>query len=243
MLKQRKAPQYQRIAAELRAQIDTGELRRGEPFPSVREIAAHYKVAPTTAHAVIKLLRDAGEVETGPAGTRVSMQPTASSPGERLARVASGGRVLRVGETAVIRTVERVDAPPASVLDGLGLEPGQGAVRRSYTVYGPDDQAVYCGESWFPAELADRVPELTGPEPIPDGAIGAIRRRAGLAAAHVPGYVTSRGATADERELLGISPAEPWVTLVVTRCVTAQDEAVEYAETAYPPGYRVILDR
>jgi len=47
---------YQRIAADLRAAIACGALRRGQPIPAEKELAARYAVAASTAHRAVAML-------------------------------------------------------------------------------------------------------------------------------------------------------------------------------------------
>jgi integrase len=60
---------YERIAADLRGAIDSGVLPPGAALPSVKERAARYQVAPSTAHRALALLAAAGIV-TGRPGQR-----------------------------------------------------------------------------------------------------------------------------------------------------------------------------
>jgi DNA-binding transcriptional regulator YhcF (GntR family) len=57
-------PPYRRIAAEIVARIDNGELGPGDRVPSTRAIIRQWGVAMATATKVIATLRDQGLVET-----------------------------------------------------------------------------------------------------------------------------------------------------------------------------------
>jgi len=59
-------PPSMRIAAELRAQIERGELASGERVPSAREITRRWGVAIATATRVLAALRDEGLVRAVP---------------------------------------------------------------------------------------------------------------------------------------------------------------------------------
>ncbi|MFI5658836.1 GntR family transcriptional regulator [Streptomyces sp. NPDC051684] len=81
-------PPYRVIAAEIRARIDSGELRPGDRVPSIRAIAQRWGVAIATATKVTAHLRAEGIVEaqvgsgtvvSTPAGRR-STPATASAP-------------------------------------------------------------------------------------------------------------------------------------------------------------------
>ena len=75
-------PPSVRIAAELRAQIERGELAPGERVPSAREITRRWGVAIATATRVLAALRDDGLVRAIPGvGTVVVAPPEAGGPG------------------------------------------------------------------------------------------------------------------------------------------------------------------
>jgi GntR family transcriptional regulator len=60
--------------------VISGQLRPGDPFPSVRTLSRELKINPNTAHKVIGNLISAGLVETRPGlGTVVSALPKPSS--------------------------------------------------------------------------------------------------------------------------------------------------------------------
>lgn len=75
-LKGEEAAPYLRIAAEIRARIERGELRAGDRVPSTRQITQQWGVAMATATKVLAALRRQGLVEarTG-VGTVVAAQP------------------------------------------------------------------------------------------------------------------------------------------------------------------------
>jgi hypothetical protein len=72
-------PCLTRIAADLRGAIDSGILLPGAPLPSVKELAARYKIAPSTAHRGLALLADAGLI-TGKSGRRKTVVDRAGEP-------------------------------------------------------------------------------------------------------------------------------------------------------------------
>src|ERR1700753_2699347 len=61
-------PPYRRIAAELRGQIERGELTAGQRIPSTRELTGRWGVAMATATKVLAALRQDGLVHPGPGG-------------------------------------------------------------------------------------------------------------------------------------------------------------------------------
>ncbi len=56
-------PLYQRIAADIRAQIESGELRPGDRLPSATELQAKYGSGSTAVRNAMLVLRAEGLVE------------------------------------------------------------------------------------------------------------------------------------------------------------------------------------
>jgi GntR family transcriptional regulator len=74
-------PMYQQIAAELERRISAGEYERGRPFTSQARICAEFEVSPRTAISAIKVLADAGLVQSVPGkGTYVVEPGNAEAP-------------------------------------------------------------------------------------------------------------------------------------------------------------------
>lgn len=69
-------PLYEQVAfAATRAMI-SGQMRTGDPFPSVRTLSKELRINPNTAHKVISTLVSAGLLEIRPGvGSVVSMHP------------------------------------------------------------------------------------------------------------------------------------------------------------------------
>lgn len=59
-------PLYQQLAAILREQIRSGELRPRTPVPSITQLAGEYELANMTVRKAIRLLMDEGLVITVP---------------------------------------------------------------------------------------------------------------------------------------------------------------------------------
>ncbi len=67
---------YEQIVYAAKKAIIAGQLRTGDPFPSVRLLSRELKINPNTAHKVISNLISAGLLETKPGiGTVVAKLP------------------------------------------------------------------------------------------------------------------------------------------------------------------------
>ncbi len=72
------APLYEQVLYAARKAIISGELKPGDPFPSVREIAGHLRINPNTVQKAIVALKAEGLVESVPGiGNRVRENPEA----------------------------------------------------------------------------------------------------------------------------------------------------------------------
>lgn len=99
-------PPYLRIAAEIRARIDAGELRPGDAVPSTRAVMREWGVALATAAKALGRLRQDGVVEAHPgAGTVVK------APARR-----------RAPTLASTLTRERIAAAAVHIADAEGLD-------------------------------------------------------------------------------------------------------------------------
>jgi GntR family transcriptional regulator len=70
---------YEQIVYAATKAMISGQLRPGDPFPSVRTLSKELKINPNTAHKVVSYLVSAGllEVRTG-TGTVVAKRPDAT---------------------------------------------------------------------------------------------------------------------------------------------------------------------
>jgi GntR family transcriptional regulator len=67
------APLYQQIVDEIRGQILTGQLRPGDPLPSIRQLAADLRISVITTKRAYQDLENEGLIQTRPGrGTFVS---------------------------------------------------------------------------------------------------------------------------------------------------------------------------
>jgi AcrR family transcriptional regulator len=113
-------PPYQRIAADLRRRITSGELAPGDRLPSTRQIARDWNVALATATKVLALLHAEGLVTAQPrVGTVVAGGSGAATGGE--AGAGAGGRQPRTGTEHEL-TRQRVVRAGIEIADAEGLD-------------------------------------------------------------------------------------------------------------------------
>ncbi|MFM9611652.1 MULTISPECIES: GntR family transcriptional regulator [Streptomyces] len=68
-------PPYRQIAADLAAEIKSGELAPGRPLPSEKELTERYGVARNTARSALTVLRDQGLIYTVPSRGSYVVEP------------------------------------------------------------------------------------------------------------------------------------------------------------------------
>jgi GntR family transcriptional regulator len=236
----RNDPAHRQLADYYKQKILSGELRPGDPVPSIREMARASQVSPATAQRAVEWLKAGRLVETGPAGTVVAPLRAAISPQQRL-RLAGDP----LSETQDV-TFARVTDAPEYIRAVLGLDPLGGRVIRREWVTSEDGRPSRLSVAWYPAEYGLGVPELTEARPLPDprGGAALIAARIGRPVESLRGgsAFECRPAKHDGREipLLRLPEGAYVLAGVWTWATPGEDgEVIEYGEYIVPPG-RVI---
>ncbi len=68
-------PVSDQIVQAVRKAVATGEMRAGEPFPSVRTMSQDLKISPTTAHKAVSQLKSGGFLASRPGIGMVVAEP------------------------------------------------------------------------------------------------------------------------------------------------------------------------
>ncbi|HEX3750890.1 MAG TPA: TetR/AcrR family transcriptional regulator C-terminal domain-containing protein [Streptosporangiaceae bacterium] len=139
-------PPYARIAAELRGQIERGELKAGQRVPSTREITGRWGVAMATATRVLATLRQDGLVHPVPGvGTVVSDSAGRRAPAATAlpdaGPLATGPAAPRPAADRGPGDAERIVAAAIRVADAEGL--AALSMRRVATELGTAPMSLY----------------------------------------------------------------------------------------------------
>lgn len=121
-------PLYEQVVYASHKAIVSGQLRPGDPFPSVRTLSRELKINPNTAHRVIQHLTNEGLVEIRPGiGTVVAKLPQATAAacagllGSELEVVVVEAKKLGMQLTDVMAALsnhwERLGAPETDAAD------------------------------------------------------------------------------------------------------------------------------
>jgi DNA-binding GntR family transcriptional regulator len=226
-------PPYLQIARHYREQIERGELRPGQPLPSVREMADRWHVANTTATRALKTLQAEGLATSRPGAGTVVASPAGAHSAEQLAtHLRTTGQFYPPGYYSVILGAEIISAPE-QVAHALGLEAGDPIISRRRIAYDESDTPVETSTSYILGEFASLAPDLLIPEPLSNGVLGYLEaqtgKRAELGCDQYAAFPASEQASIDLKLPLGspILVERHWWT-------TADGTTLEYSETAEP---------
>jgi GntR family transcriptional regulator len=225
-------PAYQRIAALLRAQIESGALAPGDRLPSISRLTTDHGVSSTPARRALAELVSSGLVE-GRFGSGYFVR----------ARPA----VRRLANTRYRLDAEHQpgDQPGTSFTADRELAWEDYTLDRTYTVMSAADDVFRArgrpeqtSTNYLPWSLVGGTP-VADPEREPwPGGTPAQAASLGHPITLVEEDVTSRMPSPEEAELLSVPPGTP--VFAVTRRMLAGELVVELAHIVLPAD-RVVL--
>jgi GntR family transcriptional regulator len=201
-------------------------------LPSGREIAKQFGVSLATAAKVAGGLQALGLVTPRPgAGTVVtaSRPPADRARGGPLLITLASRSPVRPGDQARVLEAGVVQAPQ-NVAVQLGAEPLAEVIRRRQVTV-RDGATVAVLTSWFPASLAETVPDLLRKERLTEQA-------GGYEPAWGEDWVSARPPTSAEAREFAIKRGSP-VVVAHSRRFAADDSVIEYAELTARADTRV----
>ncbi|TXR91744.1 GntR family transcriptional regulator [Streptomyces sp. col6] len=217
---------YAEIAANYRQQIQDGELRPGDTMPSLRQVCERYNVAQTTANRAYRVLKMEGLTIARPGVGTVVAGPTSNNIGTRVRLYEATGKALDGGESSQILEVGTVGADEL-IAPRLDVAPGTPVQVRRRLV-SRNGVPVHLSNSYYPAYVIAVTPELA--EPVSTGGSRELAAaRLGVPQARVLEEVTSRHATAAEKEHLGLTAGDVVVSQVIRTVTLDDDRVVEVA--------------
>lgn len=223
---------YRQVADALRAEIESGVLRPGDPIPSNVMIMDRFKVASSTAQRAVRTLTSEGLVESVPGRGvfvrkkrpwRVVSSRYLSVPleGERDRWTSEGAKDGRRADQQ-ITFVGEVE-PPEEVADNLRLpEAGTAVVRRRVMLL--DGEPVELVETYYPTDLVQGSPIMEMGR-IPRGA-RAVLADLGYPPRRALEVVYTRMPTPEESRALHLSTGTP-VFHVVRTVLSDEDRPIE----------------
>ncbi|WP_097985435.1 GntR family transcriptional regulator [Streptomyces sp. f150] len=169
-------PLHERIAADLRDDIMSGDLAPGDSLPSTAQLKERFGAANATVQKALQLLK--GEhLVVGRAGASVTVREHRQRtirPAAYMAPSPSGEpyrwltEATNSGTSARSTLLDVTEAePPADVMDALALPPGSSAVLR-YQLLSIDDEPAELVSSYYPLDIAEGT-AITERRRIPGG--------------------------------------------------------------------------
>lgn len=228
-------PLYLRVADELRARIESGELQPGDRLPSVAEISAQYGGSNSVASGAYRLLVDEGlVVSRHGAGHYVRAHDAPDllvrrhRPHSEDSPFAQG--VAEQGSVGTWRSDSTTEKSSEAVAVRLGINSGDPVMHTSY-VYLVDELPVQIAESWEPLALTGQS-LIALPEMGPYAGIGVAARMRVLSieVGEPVERVRSRTATRQEAQALGLVPPGPVLAVERTYYDQATGRPVETAD-------------
>ncbi|MGW5972066.1 GntR family transcriptional regulator [Streptomyces sp. NPDC055186] len=153
---------HERIAADLRDEIMSGDLAPGERLPSTAQLKARFDASNATIQKALQILKDERLV-VGRAGAAVTVREhrqRTMRPAAYMAPAAAGEpyrwltEVAKPGTGAHSTLLEVTETrPPADVAAALNLTEGETAVLRRQVLC-IDDEPVELVKSYYPAAIA-----------------------------------------------------------------------------------------
>ena len=157
---------YQRVAADLRAQIARGDLAAGSPLPSRKELAETYDVAVGTAHRAVVLLEEWGLIAPRRGHPAVVVEPavelpSALAPVSNSAQPPPSGGADQAYSLVTLRGSDGTRYPPRLVPGSLA-DPGSFrdhlvGIARMEAPEATDDSEAWVGQ--FELEVATSAPD------------------------------------------------------------------------------------
>lgn len=247
----REPGKIERIAADMRAEIELGVYPPGGKLPSIAEVRQRYGVAYQTVRNAFHVLESDGLVVTRQGkGSIVTQflgkitrdgtgryQPAARS--ERGARGAFEAELNRLGLVYKPSATEIGRArPPKEVAEAFGLHHSAKAIYRSRAMRAGRDASdpgegfvIQLATSWFPVEIAGGSC-LEGQDTGPGGSKSRLAEL-GHAQRRIREFIEVRFPSTGEAEALGI-PVERQVYELVHHASTAEGRVVEVAVHVMP---------
>lgn len=223
---------YRQVVDALRADIESGLLRPGDPIPSNATIMERFKVASSTAQRAVQTLKAEGLVESM-VGRGVFVRPklpwrvvssrylSVPPEGERDRWTSEGEKDGRRADQQ-ITFVGEVD-PPDDVADNLRLpDAAKAVVRRRVMLL--DDDPVELADTYYPADLV-RGTRITDARKVPRGG-RAVLADLGYPPRRALEVVYTRMPTPDEARALRLSAGTP-VFRVVRTVLSDGDRPIE----------------
>ncbi|MEU4120555.1 GntR family transcriptional regulator [Kitasatospora sp. NPDC028055] len=231
---------YQAIADHYRRLIADRQIVDGQKLPSVRQIADKWGVATKTAQRALRALQMEGYASPVQGlGYQAAFRPhDFATLRVRVDGTRQRGEQYAATDEAVILSagLTRTGGHEADI---LGIEAGaQAILRRGLVRRG--DRVIRMSHSWFPAELADLVPELLTTESTPPGNVARIEAATGRRTEITQDHFAVDLTSLQHAEAFNVPQGQP----VLERTTVRHDGlgVIEYGTTWWPRGVVLAVE-
>ncbi|MGH2362947.1 MAG: GntR family transcriptional regulator [bacterium] len=231
----RRDPPYIQVFRHYQDLIIRGELRDGDPVPSVRMMTGEWGISHATAARVFSALQAEGLIESRPGiGSVVTTRGIMHSSRDRAVSVRRTGQMSGPGESARIVSAELIRADER-LARALRLRVGDTVIaRRRITL--KEGKPVQRSISYLPGGYAEQAPGLLETERLPGGTMGYLEGLQKYVTHGTDQYaVLQHGATAEEAADLQVPEGSP-VQAGRNWWRGADGEVIEYGESTTVPG-------
>jgi DNA-binding GntR family transcriptional regulator len=231
-------PKYAQLVQELQRRIDSGQYPPGELLPSEHQLIQEFGVSRPTVVTALRVLRDAGWVESRQGkGRYVRGRPVLETL--ELARVGharlTGPESQHPGDVITAAAV----AAPNRIASLLGVGQRSKVFVRRRLVRN-DDEPSEIVSLWLPLELSEGT-DLTSADPLPESIRTHLERRKGVQGDHVVEQILARAPTAEETRLLEQSRSTP-VLVIYATVRKASGQPVMVLEAVLPADRHELED-
>ena len=238
-------PMYQKIADELRRQIESGTLKPGQQLPTEILLREQYDASRNTIRDAIKRLTSLGLVATRPgAGTYVTRKidpfitvltenpDTGYGGGEGGSYLSEVGREHRTARHGPLKVETK--AAPEPIAARLRIAGGDMVVLRQQTRF-IDEIPWSLQTSYFPMEFvtSGKAPELLVAKDMPDGTVRYLEDAMGIKQSSYRDWITARSAAEDEQKFFDI-PHDATVFEVFRTAFDQVGKAFRVTVTVFP---------
>jgi GntR family transcriptional regulator len=249
---------YERIAAELRAQILSGEFAPGDRLPTEVELTEQYSVSKNTARSAVRQLVDEGLIVRVPGRSggmvireRVTLMYYASRADEpdglRSESECYFADTRRQGHAPSQTFQLQVVQLEKAIASRLEQDTGAAAVLRR-CVRSADGEPTSIQDTYYPMDLAEEVKELLTPTDIAEGTTRMLAERGHLLVAFRD-EIEAHMPTPEDAQLLQLRAGTPILRSVRTARtrdrvarVTATTFAGDRNTIVYTLGETALLD-
>ncbi|MFI2508654.1 GntR family transcriptional regulator [Streptomyces sp. NPDC018972] len=232
---------HERIAADLRDEIMSGDLAPGANLPSTAQLKERFDASNATIQKALQLLKDE-QLVVGRAGSAVTvrehrqrtMRPAAymapAEPGKPYRWLTEAAKLGALAHSTLLDVVET--RPPADVASALGLDDAETAVLR-HQVLSINGEPVELVKSYYPLSIA-RDTALTAKQKI-KGGTPALLSQLGFPPHLSVDRVSARVPTQEQYQALNLPSDLP--VLRTLRVVYSDDERPVEATVMVKAGH------